>query len=202
MKRKTVLLAFVILALILPSTISGSPFYYITGTLVEDKKYDHFDVIIEEGYYFLVFDNTGYITDNYTRLDSYVIYTLDFGEAGVRDIDGQKPVKAGEYALVSFNFDLAGVIVTELYFEMIASERLSAFLTNSDGLAQYFHETGELTKKQRQEDLIIISSVLSSTVGLLLITIVVMRYNLLRKIKRRYQAYRNRKVGRKFKNIG
>ena len=202
MKRKTALLSFALLAVILPTFVSGSPFYYVPNTMVEDKIYGSFTVIVEEGFYFLVFDNTGYITDNYTRVDSYVIFTLDFAVEGMRDIDAQKSVKAGEYNFISFNFDVSGIYVSECDFEMTASERISAFLTDSTGLAEYFEETADLTQGQRRQDIILVSSISASIVATLLIVIIVMRYRLLWRIKKKYQAYRIKKAGIKFKNIG
>ena len=202
MNRKTALLAFALLAVILPTAVSGSPFYYVPYTMIEDVKYGSFSVIVEEGFYFLVFDNTGYITDNYTRVDSYVIFSLDFVEEGMRDINAQRPVKAGEYTFITFNFDLSGIIVTECNFEMIASERISAFLTDSTGLAEYFEETADLTQGQRRQEIIIVSSISVSVVAALLIAIIFMRYRLIWRIKKKYQAYRNKKAGIKFKNIG
>ena len=202
MNRKTALLAFALLAVILPTAVSGSPFYYVPNTMIEDMKYGTFSTIVEEKFYFLVFDNTGYITDNYTRVDSYVIFTLDFTEEGMRDIDAQRPVKAGEYTFISFNFDLTGIYVTECSFEMTASERISAFLTDSTGLAEYFEETADLTQGQRRQEIIIVSSISASVVAALLIAIIFMRYRLIWRIKKKYQAYRNKKAGIKFKNIG
>jgi len=202
MKRKTALLSFALLAVILPTFVSGSPFYYVPNTLIEDVKYGSFSVIVEEGFYFLVFDNTGYITDNYTRVDSYVIFTLDFAVEGMRDIAAQRPVKAGEYTFISFNFDLSGIYVTECNFEMTASERISAFLTDSTGLAEYFEETADLTQGQRRQEIILVSSISASIVTVLLIVIIVMRYRLLWWIKKKFQAYRHKKAGTKFKNIG
>ena len=202
MKRKTALLTFALLAVILPTVVSGSPFYYVTNTMIEDMKYGSFSVIVEEGFYFLIFDNTGYITDNYTRVDSYVIFTLDFEEEGMRDINAQKSVKAGEYTFISFNFDVSGIFVTECDFEMTASERISAFLTDSTGLAEYFEETADLTQDQRRQEIILVSSISSSIVAALLIVIISMRYRLIWRIKKKYQTYRNKKAGRRFKNIG
>ncbi len=202
MKRKTALLTFALLVIILPTVVSGSPFYFVPNTMIEDRKYGSFSVIVEEGFYFLIFDNTGYITDNYTRVDSYVIFTLNFEEEGMRDISAQKSVKAGEYNFISFNFDLTGIYVTECDFEMTASERISAFLTDSTGLAEYLEETADLTKGQRQRAIILVSSISSSIIAILLIMIVFMRYKPIWRIKKKYQAYRNKKAGIKFKNIG
>jgi len=202
MKRKTAPLTFALLVVILPTVISGSPFYFVPNTVVEDKLYGTFSVIIEEGFYFLVFDNTGYITDNYTRIDSYVIFSLDFSEEGIQDIHAQRPVKAGQYNFISFNFDISGIYVTECDFEMTASERISAFLTDSTGLAEYLEETADLTKGQRQRAIILVSSISSSIIASLLIIIVFMRYRPIWRIKKKYQAYRIKKAGIKFKNIG
>ncbi|MCG3260652.1 MAG: hypothetical protein H7644_12950, partial [Candidatus Heimdallarchaeota archaeon] len=175
MNRKTALLSFALLAVILPTFVSGSPFYYVPNTMIEDVKYGSFSVIVEEGFYFLVFDNTGYITDNYTRFDSYVMFTLDFAVEGMRDIAAQRSVKAGEYNFISFNFDVSGIIVSECDFEMTASETISAFLTDSTGLAEYFEETADLTHGQRQREIILVSSISASIVATLLIVIIFMR---------------------------
>ena len=202
MKVKSTLLPLAMLAIILPALVTGSPFSYVPGSLVEDRLYDSFTIIIEEGYYFLVFDNTGYITDNYTRLDSYVIFTLEFVEEGINDIDAQRLVKNGSYGVFTFNFDVSGIIVTECTFEMTASERLSAFLTDYAGLAEYFEETAHLTAGQRTKEIIIVAGVASGIIASLIVAIVFMRFRIFWRIKKRYNAYKIKKSGTKFKNIG
>jgi hypothetical protein len=202
MKLKSKLIPLAILLLFLPSLVKGSPFSYVPGTLIEDRIFDSFTVIIEEGYYFLVFDNTGYITDNYTRLDSYVIFTLDFVEDGINDIDSQRLVNNGSYSIITFNFEVSGIYVTECTFEMVASERISVFLTDYHGLAEYLDEIAHLTVGQNRRDMIIVAGISSGVIAALIVTIVFIRYRIFWKIKRRYNAYKVKKSGAKFKNIG
>lgn len=202
MKLKSTLLPLALIAIILPSLVTGNPFSYIPGTLIEDRLYDSYTVIIEEGYYFIVFDNTGYITDNYTRLDSYVIFTLEFVETGIDDINEQRLVKNGSYTIFTFYFEVQGIYVTECEFEMTASERLSAFITDYEGLAEYLDETAHLTEGQRKREVIIVAGVSSGIIASLLIAIIFMRFRIFWRIKRRYNAYKVKKSGAKFKNIG
>ena len=202
MRVKSILLPLAMIAIILPATVTGSPFSYVSGSLVEDKLYATYSIILVENYYFLVFDNTGYITGNYTRLDSYVIFSIEFEEEGINDISAQRLVKNGSYQVFTFNFDIAGIYVTECTFIMTASERVSAFLTDYAGLAEYFDEVSHLIAGQRRKEMIIVAGVSSGIIVSLIVAIVFMSFRIFWRIKKRYNAYKVKKSGAKFKNIG
>ena len=78
MKKKVILFSIFLTLLITPHIGQALSFSYVHGSLIEDRRYGLVNFIIEEGYYFLVIDNTGIVTDDYDRYDSYVIYMLSF----------------------------------------------------------------------------------------------------------------------------
>ena len=186
----------------LSRSVSSATSFHIPGTLVLDRKYAFYNAIIEEGYYFLVFDNTGFLTDNFYRNHSYVLYFIDFSVEGIDSISGQKNVPVDDYVIITFEFELPGVYVTHIEFEMHASEEISCFIVDYEGLATYFETIGQVNVEQQKTILIIVSSVSGGIILLLAINILLVRNRVYPRIIRKIKSYRNKKAGRRFKNIG
>jgi hypothetical protein len=149
MKKKVILFSIFLTFLITPHIGQALSFSYVHGSLIEDRRYGLVNFIIEEGYYFLVYyflviDNTGVVTDNYDRLDSYVIYEMSFSEEGLETIEGTGTVAQDNYFVISFNFELSGVYVTECRIEIHCSNDVSVFITDYLGLAEYYDEVGRI----------------------------------------------------------
>jgi hypothetical protein len=130
--------------LVTPHIGQAFSFSYVAGSLIKDRRYGITNCIIEEGFYFLVIDNTGIVTDNYDRYDSYIIFELSFSEEGIGSIDGTGTIAEDNYFVFSFNFNLTGVYVTECRIEIHASNDVSAFITDYLGLAEYYDEVGRI----------------------------------------------------------
>ena len=143
--NKKIILVSLVFAIIFTSFASEAySFYYVPGSLVVDKLYDDFDAILDEGFWFLVIDNTGAVSANIKRHDAYVIFDLSFSEEGLENFSESLTIPADSYHTVAFNFNQTSKYVTEAFFTMHASRRISAFITDADGLAAYFEEVGRL----------------------------------------------------------
>ncbi len=202
MRKKLGILTGLIILVFLSRSVSSATSFHVPGTLVLDRKYALYNAILQEGYYFLVFDNTGYLTDNFNRNHSYVLYFLDFSIAGLDSIIGQRNVPVNDYVIVTFEFELPGVYVTSMEFEMHASESISCFIVDYEGLAIYFETIGQIDVVNQRTILIIVSSVSGGIILLLAVNILLMRYRVYYRLIRRFKNYRNRKTGKRFKNIG
>lgn len=180
MKKKAILLSLFLTLLITPHIGQALSFSYVHGSLIEDKRYGLVNFIIEEGYYFLVIDNTGVVTDNYDRLDSYVIYEMSFSEEGLETIEGTGTVAQDNYFVISFNFELSGVYVTECRIEIHCSNDVSVFITDYLGLAEYYDEVGRIDIDVKRQLIYTIVGV----GGALAISLGVAAFFILRKINR------------------
>lgn len=202
MRKKLGILTGLFVLVLLSRSVSSATSFHVPGTMIHDRIYSTYNAIIEEGYYFLVFDNTGYLTDNFNRNHSYVIYFLDFAVEGIDQINGQGNVSGDDYEIITFNFEVPEVYISHIVFEMYASEPISCFIADYEGLADYFEFIGQINIKNQRTTLIIVSSVSGGIIFLLAVNILLVRNRVYFNLKRRYKAYRNKKTGKRFKNIG
>ncbi|MHA1200402.1 MAG: hypothetical protein ACTSQF_13850 [Candidatus Heimdallarchaeaceae archaeon] len=202
MRKKLGIIAGLIVLTILSRSVSGATSFHVPGTMIHDTVYGTYNAIIEEGYYFLVFDNTGYLTDNFNRNHSYVIYFLEFAVEGIDPIAGQGNVSVDDYTIVPFNFEVPEVYISHITFEMYTSQPISSFICDYEGLALYFEFIGQIDVENQRITLIIVSSVSGGIIILLAVNILLVRNRVYFNLRRRYRAYRNKKAGRRFKNIG
>ena len=143
--NKKIIIVGVIFAILFTSFASEAyDFYIVPGSLVVDKLYDDFNAILAEGFWFLIIDNTGAISAEKRRFDTYVIFDLTFSEEGIQTFSDSLTIPANSYHSVAFNFNQTSKYVTEAFFTMHASRRISAFITDAEGLAGYFEEVGRL----------------------------------------------------------
>ena len=150
MKHKTLTVNLLLLILLVPIFGQAISFDYVPGSLIKDRLFGISNCIVEEGYYFLVIDNTGVVTDDYDRNDSYVLYLVEFSE-DINTIEGSVTVAEGNYFVLSFNFKLTGVVVTECYIEIHGSNRVSVFITDYLGLAEYYEQVGKIDIDVRKQ---------------------------------------------------
>ena len=202
MRKKPSILAGIIVLVFLSQTLSRADSFHIPGTLVLDQKYARYNSILVEGYYFLVFDNTGFLTNNFNRNDSYVIYFLEFFENGTEDVNGQRSVPKDDYVIITFDLELPDAYITYIRFEMYTSESISSFIVDYQGLAKYFELIGKITEEQQRTTLIIVSSISGGIILLLATNIVLMRNRVYQKLGRKIRAYRNKKAGKRFRDVG
>ncbi|MCK4896495.1 MAG: hypothetical protein KAS47_06770 [Candidatus Heimdallarchaeota archaeon] len=180
MKKKALVLSLFLMLLLTPHIGQALSFSYVTGSLIKDRRYGLANCIIEEGYYFLVIDNTGVVTGDYDRNDSFVIYTMSFTEEGLDPLEGSVTVAEENYFVISFNFELTGVYVTECSIEIRGSNGVSVFITDYLGLAEYYDEVGRIDIDVRRQLIYTIVGV----GGALAIGIGVATFFVLRKIRR------------------
>lgn len=179
MKKKAIMLSLFLTLLVTPHIGQAFSFSYVTGSLIKDRRYGLANFIIEEGYYFLVIDNTGIVTDDYKRNDSFVIYMMSFSEEGLDSLEGSGTVAEDNYFVISFNFELPGVYVTECRIEIHSSNSVSVFITDYLGLAEYYDEVGRIDIDVRRQLIYIIVGV----GGALAISIGIATFFILRKIR-------------------
>jgi len=180
MKKKAIVLSLLLTLLVAPHISQALSFSYVPGSLIKDKRYGLANCIIEEGFYFLVLDNTGVVTGNYERNDSYVIYEMSFSEEGIYPIEGSGTIAEDNYFVISFNFNLTNVYVTECRIEIHASNSISVFVTDYLGLAEYYDEVGRIdidVKRQLIYTIVGVGGTLAIGVG-------VATFFILRKINR------------------
>lgn len=139
---KTVLPFVVLIGLILSSN-SSYAFYYIEGSMFEEIIYTEFELILDERDYYLVIDNTGYISRNYIRNESFVCGVIVF--------------RAKYSTYLEFNFILNSSLAESQYrsisllinepgnmsFKIIATEEVTVFVTTLQGLEQFESEISE-----------------------------------------------------------
>ena len=139
---KTVLPFVVLIGLILSSN-SSYAFYYIEGSMFEEIIYTEFELILDERDYYLVIDNTGYISRNYIRNESFVCGVIVF--------------RAKYSTYMEFNFILNSSLAESQYrsisllinepgnmsFKIIATEEVTVFVTTLQGLEQFESEISE-----------------------------------------------------------
>ena len=202
MRTKLAIIAGFIALVVLSRPVTSATTFHVTGTLVLDRRFAFYNAIIEEGYYFLVFDNTGFLTDNFDRNDSYVIFFLEFSVDGMDEVNGQKSVPKGKYEIVTFDFELPGIYVTSVEFHMYASEDLCSFIADYEGLAAYFELIGSINVEQQQTILIAVASTSGGIIILLAINTVLVRNRIYFKLARKFRERKNKKAGRRYKNIG
>jgi hypothetical protein len=148
----------------------SSAFYSIQGSLVIDKTKGSNDIIIIEGIYFFIIDNTGLVSGNFERNDSFVEYAIKFNATWNEDTIGQQLVQNGSYLMIPFSFEYDDYYVTEITIEFNASSRVSTFVTTDSGLAQYHEELRELEPKSMRP-VIISVSVVGGIIALLIVFI-------------------------------
>ncbi len=155
--------------LVTPHIGQAFSFSYVPGSLITDKRYGLANCIVEEGFYFFVLDNTGVITENYDRNSSYVIFEMSFSEEEIDSIDGSLTIAEDNYFVVSFNFELSNVYVTECRIEIHASNGVSAFITDYLGLAEYYEEVGRIdidVKRQLIYTIVGVGGALAISIGI------------------------------------
>lgn len=172
MKRSLGISCFVLFLVIVPYFIQAQPNYAIPGSLVEDKVYDYFTILLDEGDYFIIIDNTGIITDDFDRSDSYVIYSLTFSEAGMDTVEGSVTISANDYEVIAVDWTNPSVFFTEADFEIHASKKISAFLTDYIGLTLYIEEVSNI-KTFNPMPIIISSSIVGSILVILIIVVII-----------------------------
>ncbi|MHA1551686.1 MAG: hypothetical protein ACTSQC_07055 [Candidatus Heimdallarchaeaceae archaeon] len=179
MKKKALVLNLFLVLLLAPHIGQAISFSYVPGSLIKDRRYGISNCIIEEGYYFLVIDNTGVVTDEYDRYDSFVIYEMSFSEEGLNSLEGSGTVAEDNYFVISFHFNLSGVYVTECRIEIHCSNDVSVFITDYIGLAEYYDEVGRIDIDVKRQLIYTIVGV----GGALAISIGVATFFILRKIR-------------------
>jgi hypothetical protein len=172
MKKNLGITCFILLSIIVPFFTVAQPSYVIPGTLVEEMIYDYYSIVLDERDYFIIIDNTGIISGNYDRVDSYVIYSLTFDEPGMEEVEGSLTIKADEYEVVAVDWTLPTVFFSEVSFEIHASKRISAFLTDYVGLTQYIEEVSNL-KAFNPKPIIISASVVGSILVILIVVVII-----------------------------
>ncbi len=182
MKKNLGITCFVLLLIIAPFFTVALPIYVIPGTLVEDMIYDYYTIILDESDYFIVIDNTGIITEDYNRVDSYVIYSLTFSEAGMEGVEGSITIKAKEYEVIAVDWTLSSVSFSEVLFEIHSSKRITAFLTDYTGLTQYIEDVSNLVAFNLRP--IIISAGVVGGIFVILIIVVIINTNRIGRIDR------------------
>ena len=182
MKKSLGISYFILLLIISPFIIQSQHNYIIPGSLVEDKIYDYYSILLEEGDYFIIIDNTGIISNNFERVDSYVIYSMTFSETEMEEIEGSTTISAGHYEVISVDWTLTSTFITEAYFEIHASERISAFLTDYIGLTLYIEDVGSI--KQFNPKPIIISASIVGSILVVLIAVVILNTSRIGRIDR------------------
>ena len=182
MKKNLGITCFVILLVIAPFFTTALPIYVIPGTLVEDITYDFYTIELDERDYFLVIDNTGIITEDYNRVDSYVIYSLTFSEPGLEGVEGSLTVKAKEYEVIAVDWTTSSVFSSEVQFDIHASKKITAFLTDYTGLTQYIEDVSNLVAFNLKP--IIISASIIGGILVILIVVVIINTNRIGRIDR------------------
>lgn len=148
----------------------SSAFYSIQGSLVIDKTRGSNEIIIVEGIYFFVIDNTGLVSGNFERNDSFVEYAIKFNATWNEDTVGQQLVQNGSYLMIPFSFEYEDYYVTEITIEFNSTNRVSTFVTTDSGLAQYHEELREL-EPESMRSVIISVSIVGGTLALLIVFI-------------------------------
>jgi len=140
LKRKNLLVYLFVFLFLVPIFSKAYSFYYVYNSLVEDQKYASSKCVITEGYYFLVIDNTGLITENYKRNDTYINYFIYSLTANYTIKEGRTTIIAGDYLVVEFQFEYEDLLVTEIKTEVYSQNPVSIFITNHEGLTEYAEE--------------------------------------------------------------
>ncbi|MCG3225990.1 MAG: hypothetical protein H7645_03665 [Candidatus Heimdallarchaeota archaeon] len=170
MKSRIAIYFMLVLIVLYPFINDSSAFYSIQGSLVTDKLHGLEEIIIVEGIYFLVIDNTGLVSKNFERNDTYVEYAIMFNATWNEDITGEGVIHNGSYLMVPFSFEYEDVYVTEITITFDSTSRVSSFVTTDAGFTQFIAELADL-EQESMRPLIISISVVGSVLAVLIVFI-------------------------------
>jgi len=117
-----------------------SAFDYDTSSLREEITEISIHMFLEEGYYHLVIDNTGYVSGDYDREDSFVeleIFAID-GEPDY--IADSRNLKAHYYWDIPISTDTFLFLAIHFIFNITATKPVTVFLTDEDGFIDFEEE--------------------------------------------------------------
>ncbi|NPD90419.1 MAG: zinc ribbon domain-containing protein [Asgard group archaeon] len=144
MKNRTAIYFIIMLIGLLFFINDSSAFYSIQGSLVIDKFHSINEIIIIEGIYFFVIDNTGIVSNNFDRNDTYVEYAIRFNATWNEDKTGEVLIYNGSYVMIPISFEFEDVFVTEISLEFNSTSRVSSFVTSDTGFANYLEDIAKL----------------------------------------------------------
>ena len=168
----------------------STAFYSIQGSLVSDKLHASNDIIIIEGIYFFVIDNTGIVSKDFDRNDTYVEYIIRFNATWDEDVSGEGYIFNGSYLMIPFSFEYEDVYVTEITLEFNSTSRVSSFVTTDSGLAQYHEEVADLEPESMRP--FIITVVIVGAVLAVLIAFISLRTRRVTPLSRIFRRARRR----------
>ncbi|MBY8999868.1 MAG: hypothetical protein KGD64_03045 [Candidatus Heimdallarchaeota archaeon] len=175
--RKFILLFTAIV--ILNSTVI-SAFEYDTSSLREEITETSIHIYLEEGNYHLVIDNTGYVSGDYNREDSFV-------ELEIFAVDGEPAYTSDSRNLGDFVYwDIPISTDTFLFFtiyfifNITATKPVTVFLTDEEGFLDFEEEVQNFDFREPISAFLIIGIILGS------IVVLGISAGLIEKIRRKY----------------
>ncbi|MHA1955128.1 MAG: hypothetical protein ACXAAM_05265 [Candidatus Heimdallarchaeaceae archaeon] len=170
MKSRLAIYFMLILIVLFPFINDSTAFYSLQGSQVTDKLHGSNEIIIIEGIYFLVIDNTGLVSKNFERNDTYVEYAILFNATWNEDITGEGVINNGSYLMVPFSFEYEDVYVTEITIAFNSTSRVSSFVTTDAGFTQFLAELADL-EPEPMRPLIISIAVVGGVLAVMIIFI-------------------------------
>lgn len=168
MKNRAAIYFMLVLIVLYPFINDSTAFYSIQGSLVTDKLHGSKEIIIIEGIYFLVIDNTGLVSKDFERNDTYVEYAILFNATWNEDTTGEGLIHNGSYLMIPFSFIYEDVYVTEITIAFNSTSKVSSFVTTDVGFAQFLAELADL-EPESIRPLIIVIAVVGSVLAVIII---------------------------------
>ena len=135
-------------------------FDYDTSSLREEITEISIHMFLEEGYYHLVIDNTGYVSGEYDREDSFVeieIFAID----GVPEyVNDSRNLGAFGYWDIPISTEVFLSFTIHFVFNITATNPVTVFLTDEDGFMDFEEEIENFDFRKPSNTLLIIGIVI------------------------------------------
>jgi len=149
MKIKISLLVLVSI-LILNISLSNA-FYYDQSSLREEITDISIHMFLEEGSYHLVIDNTGYVSGEYDREETFVVLEI-FALDGIPEyVTDSNTLPSRYYWDIPINTDTFLIFTIHFVFNITATKPVTVFLTDDQGFQDFEEEVEnfDFTKPSR-----------------------------------------------------
>jgi len=157
--KMSFLLSLIILSLI---CLSANAFDYETSSLREEATDISIDIFLEEGYYHLVIDNTGYVSGEYEREDSFVSLEIFALNGDPEYVSDSRNLKAHYYWDIPITTDTFFIFSIRFVFNISASIPITVFLTDEQGFIDFEEEITNFDFREPIGAFLIIGIILGS----------------------------------------
>ncbi|MCG3223448.1 MAG: zinc ribbon domain-containing protein [Candidatus Heimdallarchaeota archaeon] len=148
------------------NSVSLKAFDYEISSLREELTDISIDISLEEGDYHLVIDNTGYVSGEYEREDTFVSIEIFALNGDPEYVSDSRNLKAHYYWDIPITTDTFLFFTIHFVFNITASNPITVFLTDEQGFIDFEEEITNFDFREPIDAFLIIGIILGSFIFL------------------------------------